>query len=158
MNLETMTRDDWILAGLALVLVIGLLAFPWFTASLGLVSFSSTATGAPDGWLGVLALIAVLLLMIDLGIERLSPQAQLPAVKGSRTMTRLVLAGLAALFLFIKFVIHIHFTGVVSFGWGFYFDVVLVAALVYFALQARNASPVATPPPPPPSTPTTPAV
>lgn len=155
MNLEKMTRDDWILGGLAALLVIGLLAFPWFTASLGLVSISSSGTGAPDGWLGVLALVAAVLLIVDLMLERFSPQTQVPAVSGSRTMTRLALAGLAALFMLIKFLIHIHFTGVVSFGWGFYVDVVIVVALVFYALQARNAGPAAAAPPPP-STPSAP--
>lgn len=154
MNLEKMTRDDWILGGLAVLLVIGLLAFPWFTASFGLVSVSSSGTGSPDGWLGVLALIAALLLVIDLLVERFSPGTELPSLSGSRTMTRLALAGLAALFIFIKFVIHIHFSGIVSFGWGFYVDVVVVAALVFFALQAHNASPAAAAPPP--TTPSTP--
>lgn len=154
MNLEKVSRDDWVLGGLALLLVIGLLAFPWFTASFGAFSVSSSATGSPDGWLGVLALIAAVLLIVDLAVERFSPQSQMPALSGSRTMTRLALAALAAFFLFIKFVIHIHFTGVVTFGWGFYVNAVVAGALVYFALRMRNAG--ATAAPPPPSTPTTP--
>jgi hypothetical protein len=148
-NLEKLTRDDLILGGLAVLLVIGLLAFPWFTASLGLISISSSATGAPDGWLGVLALVAALLLIVDLMLERFSPQTEVPAFSGSRTMTRLALAGLAALFMLIKFLIHIHFTGVVTFGWGFYVDLVIVAALVFHALAVRNAGPAAAAPPPP---------
>jgi hypothetical protein len=65
----------------------------------------------------------------------------------------------------LKFLFHIHFS---LFGWGFYVDVILTAALVYFAMQVRSATspgglhrparPVATPTPgaptagtPPPS-------
>jgi hypothetical protein len=54
----------------------------------------------------------------------------------------------------LKFLFHIHFS---LFGWGFYADVIVAAALVYFAAQARVAAPAgmstpsrpAAPPPPP---------
>ena len=158
MNVENIKRDDWLLAGIALLLIIDLLALPWFDISFGPVSMTSTATGAPDGWLGVLAVIAVIALIADLAIERLSPQTQLPAVGGSRAATRLALAALTALFVVLKFLFHIHFS---LFGWGFYVDVILTAALVYFAWQATSGAPVGFssrtrpaapggPPPPPP--------
>jgi hypothetical protein len=140
MNLNSVTRDDWIMAGLALLLVIDLLFLPWFSisASVGTVtlSASATATDSPDGWLGFLAVLAALAVIVDLAIERLSPQTQIPAIQASRTTTRLVLAGLAAAFVALKFLFHIHFS---YFGFGFYAAVVLAAGLVYFAVQARRA-------------------
>jgi hypothetical protein len=67
-------------------------------------------------------------------------------------MTRFVLALVAAFFMALKFLFHIHFS---LFGWGFYLGVVLVALLVYFTMQARQAPALAGPPPaagaPPPS-------
>jgi hypothetical protein len=142
MNLQNVGRDDWILAALALLLVIDLLFLPWFSisASVGPVtlSVSVTATDAPDGWLGVLAVLAALALIADLAIERLSSQTQIPAISGSRLLTRLVLAALAAGFVALKFLLHIHFS---YFGFGFYAAVVLAAALVYFSLQARRGTP-----------------
>src|ERR1700730_9685170 len=94
-NLDNVSRDDWIVGGLALLLVIDLLFFPWFDISVGAgpftVSATFTATGTPDGWLGVLGCLAALAVIADLAIERLSPQTQIPAIGGSRTTTRFAL-------------------------------------------------------------------
>jgi hypothetical protein len=136
-KLDNVRRDDWILAGLALLLVIDLLFLPWFSITVGFITFDSTATGSPDGWLGVLAVIALLALIADLAIEQLSPATQVPAVGGGRASTRLVLVGAAALFVALKFLFHIHFS---LFGFGFWAAVVLTAALVFFALQAHQAA------------------
>lgn len=157
MNLDNVSRDDRILGVLAIVLAIGLLFFPWFSASVAGFSYSWSATSTPDGWLGILAFIAVLAFFADLAIERFSPQTTVPSIGGSRTQTRFILAGIVALFVVLKFLFHIHFSGVVSFDWGFYLDVILTGGLVYFALQARTASPMmssrpsspSAPPPPP---------
>jgi hypothetical protein len=134
-----MSRDDWIVGGLALLLVIDLLFLPWFTvsANIGIVSVSasSTATGAPDGWLGVLAVIAAIALLVDLVVERLSPQTQMPMFGGSRSQTRLVLAGITAVFVLLKFLFHIHFS---YFGFGFWAAVVLTAGLVFSALRVSR--------------------
>ncbi|HLJ03230.1 MAG TPA: hypothetical protein VKT31_07305 [Solirubrobacteraceae bacterium] len=132
MKLENVKRDDWILGGVALLLVIDLLFLPWFDLGFG---FTSTATGAPDGFFGVIAVLAGLALIADLGVERLSPETKLPALSGSRSTTRLALAGVAALFVVLKFIWHVHFS---LFGVGFWGGVVLAGALVYLALHARG--------------------
>lgn len=140
MDLNKLTRDDWIVGGVALVTVIDLLFFPWFhfSAHIGLVSVSasSSATGSPDGWLGVLAMLAAIAVIVDLGLERLSPKTELPSIGGNRATTRFVLAIATAVLMALKFLFHIHFS---YFGWGFYLGVVLVAALVYLTMQARAA-------------------
>lgn len=149
MNIENVSRDDWILGGLALLLIIDLLFLPWFsvTVSVGTVSISATSTGTgdPDGWLGILAVLALIAVIADLAIERFSPQTTLPNVGGSRVMTRFVLVGAAAVFLFLKFLFQISHFG--DLGFGFWIALVLTAGLVYVALQARNAAtaPVSTP-------------
>ncbi|MGA9860169.1 MAG: hypothetical protein WBQ18_20045 [Solirubrobacteraceae bacterium] len=135
MNLDGVSRDDWILGGVALLLVIDLLFLPWFSVSFGPLSASLTATDAPDGGLGLLAVLAGVLLIADLAIERLSPKTSLPAINGSRTHTRFVLALVTALFVVLKFVFNIHFS---DFGFGFWLAVILTAALVYFARQASQ--------------------
>lgn len=133
MTLDNVKRDDWILGGVAVLLVIDLLFLPWFALSFGPISVTSTATGAPDGWLGVLAVLAALALIGDLAMERLSPQMTVPAIAGSRTTTRLGLAALAALFVALKFLFHVHFS---LFGFGFWVAVVLTSALVVLAKRA----------------------
>lgn len=132
MKLENVTRDDWVLGGVALLLVIDLLFLPWFDLGFG---FTSTATGAPDGLFGVIAVLAGLALIADLGVERLSPETHLPALRGSRSTTRLAMAGIAALFVALKFIWHVHFS---LFGFGFWGGVLLTGALIWLALQARG--------------------
>jgi hypothetical protein len=136
-NTANMTRDDQIIGGVALLLVIDLLFLPWFDISAGPFSISLTATDAPSGWAGILAVLAAVALIVDLAIERMSPQTHLPSVGGSRVQTRLVLAGVVALFVFLKFILNIHFS---DFGIGFWIGVILTAGLVYLAMQARKTS------------------
>lgn len=135
MNTANLTRDDKIIAGVALLLVIDLLFLPWFDISAGPFSVSLTATDAPSGWAGILAVLAAIALIVDLAIERMSPETKLPSVGGSRVQTRLVLAGIVALFVFLKFILNIHFS---DFGIGFWLGVILTAGLVYVAVQARR--------------------
>jgi hypothetical protein len=134
-NFSDVTRDDGILAGVALLLIITLLFFPWYSLSFGQFSVTATATDAPDGWLGILAVLSAIALIADLGIERLSPGTTLPNIGGSRTQTRFVLACVTAFFVVLKFLFHLHFSW---FGWGFWVAVILTAGLVWVALQARN--------------------
>jgi hypothetical protein len=145
-NLENVTRDDWIVGGLALLLAICLIILPWFDISVTVGAFSASATysatSTPDGWLGILAFIAALAIVADLGIERLSPQTTLPAIGGSRTQTRFVLALITAAFVVLKFLFHIHFS---LFGWGFYVNIILTAALVWVAYQARSGQAIGVP-------------
>jgi hypothetical protein len=144
MDLGKLSRDDWLLAGLAFLLVIDLLFVPWFDYNFGFGPFTRsvtlTATDTPDGWLGVLAVLATLAVIADLALERLGI-TELPAIGGSRPGTRLTLVSVAALFLALKFIIHAHFS---LFGFGFWAAVVLAAVLVVFARRvARGAAPAA---------------
>jgi hypothetical protein len=134
-KLEAVSRDDWILGGVALLLVIDLVFLPWFSITFGPISASLTATDSPDGWLGGLAVLACVALIADLAVERLSPRTQFPSINDSRTQTRFVLACAAAVFVGLKFLFHIHFD---LFGAGFWLAVVLTAALVYAARQAHD--------------------
>jgi hypothetical protein len=133
---DAIGREEWIFGGLGLLLVIDLLALPWFSITFGPFSVSLTASDAPDGWLAILAVIAAVAAVADLGIERLSPGTALPSVRGSRSETRLVLAGVAALFVALKFLFHIHFS---LFGFGFYAAVVLAVGFVLVARRLHAA-------------------
>jgi hypothetical protein len=136
-NTEAFSREDWIFGGVALLLVIDLLFLPWFSISVGPFSASTSGTGAPDGWLGVLAMLAALAVVVDLAVERLSPSTSLPAIGGSRGTTRFVLSAAAAVFLALKFLFNIHFS---YFGFGFYVAVLLAGGLVFLAMQGRVAA------------------
>jgi hypothetical protein len=138
MPLDKLSREDLMLGGAALVLVISLLFFPWFSISIGPFTATSSGTGEPDGWLGILGMLAALAVLVDLAIERFSPQTSLPALGGTRASTRFVLAAAAAVFVVLKFLFHInHFSDL---GWGFWLSAIAAGALVYFALKARGGS------------------
>jgi hypothetical protein len=139
MDLSKFSRDELILAGVALLLAIDLLFLPWFSISAGVgqfsVTVSSTGTGSPDGWLGVIGVLALLALIADLALDRLG-NTELPSIGGSRATTRMALAGLAAACVVLKFLFHIHFS---LFGFGFWVAVVLTIALIVVSLRARDA-------------------
>jgi hypothetical protein len=144
MDLSKFSRDDWIFVGVGLLLAIDLLFLPWFDYSKYPAPFTQSAslaaTGSPDGWLGVLGLLAALAVVADLAVDRLG-SSELPTIGGSRASTRLVLAYAVAAFLGLKFVIHAHFS---LFGFGFWAGAVLTIALVSLAVRARQAESSAT--------------
>ena len=83
-DLTKVRRDDWILAGVALVLAIDLLVFPWFDISVGPFSATLRRDRHARRLHRVLALLCTIALIADLAVERFSPQTHLPAVGGSR--------------------------------------------------------------------------
>jgi hypothetical protein len=139
MNFDNFSRDDWILAGLALLLAIDLLFLPWFSISFGPFTFTTTATGSLDGWTAILAVLACLLIIIDVAVERLSPGTTVPTLGAGREHTRFVLAAVAAGFVFLKFVLHIHFS---DFASGFYAGIVLAVLLVVAARRVSGGRPL----------------
>jgi hypothetical protein len=160
-DLSKFSRDDLIIGGLALLLLIDLLFLPWFDVSVGngLVSISvtSTATGDPDAIWGILAALVTTALILDLALDRLGV-TELPAIGGSRANTRFILAVVAIGLLAVKFILNLdHFSDL---GFGFWAAVVLGGGLIFVALQARTAETgvggstrssggTAAPPPPP---------
>lgn len=146
MNTDGVKREDWVVGGLAVLLVIDLVELPWHTVAGGMISgisfpsISDRATGPPDGLLGVLAVFATLAIVFDLLLEHLSPDTQIPSIKGSRTLTRVALAITAAGLLALKFILHL--TQIGDLGSGFWFGAVVTAALLYATLKAWEANPV----------------
>jgi hypothetical protein len=132
-SFEAVSRDEWIVAGLGVLLVLDLLFLPWqeYTVAAGAqsVSISNTATGPPGGWLGVLALLVFLSLLVDIALERLSPHTELPSIGRGRAHTRYLLAVVGVALLAFKLLLHLGSAG----GVGFWGAVVLSAALLWVA-------------------------
>ena len=148
MSLEKIRTNDWVVGALALLLLVDVAALPWFTFPGATVTFSGTtlaygvggslsATDQPDGWLGILAAIALVAVATDIALERLSPDTNVPAIRGSRAITRFVLVTAAALLLALKFLFHITSAG--NLGFGFWAALVLMPVLVFFAKEGRAA-------------------
>ena len=47
MSVQNVSRDKWIIGGLALLLAISLFAFPWYSVSVGPFSADAAATSTP---------------------------------------------------------------------------------------------------------------
>ena len=138
-NMEAFSRDDWILGGVTLLLIIDLLFLPWFSISVGPITVTATATSDPDGWLGILARAG--------GARADRRPGDRAAVARRPRCRRSAAAALRRgsswpawrpLLVALKFLFNIHFS---YFGFGFYLAVILTtAALVYFALQASKGA------------------
>ena len=139
MNFDDFQREDWILSALALLLAIDLLFLPWFSFSLGPFTLTTTATGSFDGWTAILAVLACLLIVIDIVVERVSPATTVPTLGDGRARTRFVLATVAGGLVLLKFVLHIHFSWFVS---GFYGGIVLAVLLVFAAWRIASGRPL----------------
>jgi hypothetical protein len=145
MSVDTARREDWIMGGLALLLVIDLLGLPWYTAGGGTISgislpsISNTATGSPSGFLGVLAVLAALGILLDLVFAHLSPGTEVPAIGGNRSLTRRALAIAAAGMLALKFLLHLGAIG--NLAVGFWLGAVLAGGLVFATSWARREEP-----------------
>jgi hypothetical protein len=151
LHLERLSREDWILGTLAVLVILDLLVLPWFsfgaTISVGSATVSIggslTAVDAPDAFLGVLALLSCAFLVADLGFERLSPQTRLPSIAADRETTRYILACIAAVLIGLKFLFHLGRFGELALG--FWLAVLLVAGLVAMTRRLRQAEPAAAP-------------
>jgi hypothetical protein len=132
-----MTREDAMVFLGGLLLFIGLLAFPWYSAFGG----TAAATSSPYALWGVFALLVVILIMLDLGLERFAPQVQIPTTQYGRDMTRVGICALLLIFLLIKFIAHVG-----SFGWGFFIDVILavIVSLGVWFIAAGKSTPLTT--------------
>jgi hypothetical protein len=124
--------------GLALLLLIVVLFLPWWTrspaASGGVVSENRPAVQAPYAWPAILAALALVLVLVDIGMQRMF--WEMPTIGGSRRSTRFVVAAIAAAFLVLKLLLHPS-----NLGWGFVLAIIVAAVLLYAALQvSRGAS------------------
>jgi hypothetical protein len=133
-NVEKLSREDAMVLGGGVLLFIGLLAFPWYSGT----GYSLVATDSPYSIWGVLALILTIVVVLDVALARFSPATAIPTTQFGRDWTRAAVVGVAALFLFIKFLEHIG-----NFGWGFFVDVILlvvVAVGAVFTAQGRSST------------------
>jgi hypothetical protein len=151
-DFSKLSREDWMVGGGAIVLIIDLLFFAWHSYSLGpLGSADFSGTGSPDSIWGVLALIVTILVLVDLSLARFSPQTVLPTTQLGRDLTRAAAAAAGLLFLLIKFVSN---TGSSAFGcWlGLVLGIVIVAG-AWLNAQGRTTPMAATrtPSDPPPN-------
>src|ERR1017187_6688106 len=136
-TLQQLTRGEKIAGAAGIVLLIGIIAFPWY--HVGIPGYNVNAMSGPGSFFGVLAFIVLIALLAEVAIRRFTT-VQLPdlPVSWSAAETYGAIAVLALLA--IKILFHIG-----NFGWGFYADLAAAIVLVYGAVamgrapQARQA-------------------
>jgi hypothetical protein len=135
-DLSKLSREDVMVAGGGLLLVIGLLAFPWFSVSFDGLTATAVATSSTGGVWAVLALIVLVMVIVDLLLARWSPATVIPTSQLGREKTRLAAVGAVVVLMIIKLLAH---TG--NYGWGFFVDIILlvvVAAGAWLDAQGRS--------------------
>lgn len=106
---DKFTKLDWWVMVTALLLVVDLAALPWVDVSVGPLSYTRPATGSPDGFFGIVALLAALAVVADVALARLAPSVKVAAIENfGRTKARLVTSAGALTLLVIKFLLHLH--------------------------------------------------
>ncbi|MDQ6776600.1 MAG: hypothetical protein M3071_10385 [Actinomycetota bacterium] len=134
MDLAKLSREDMVLAGLALFLIIDLVFLPWYSVDLfGGITVTLSATSAPYAIWGVLAVLAAIAFVVDLALDRFGG-VQLPVIGSSRATTRIALAGATLGFMVIKFVVETS-----ALGFGCYLG--MVAAIALVVLCVRETAP-----------------
>jgi hypothetical protein len=142
-TLQQLTRGEKIAGAAGIVLLIGIIAFPWYHVGIpgytvngqtyGGASYNGNAMSGPGSFFGVLAFIVLIALLAEVAIRRFTT-VQLPdlPVSWSAAETYGAIAVLALLA--IKILFHIG-----NFGWGFYADLAAAIVLVYGAVAMRRA-------------------
>jgi hypothetical protein len=143
-DFSKLSREDWMVGGGGVVLIVSLLFFDWYSVG-GVTSsgvtvggYSAAAVASPYAIWGVLALIVAIIMVADLALARFSPQTQIPTTKLGRDLTRAAAGGLLLLVLAIKFIAHVG-----NFGFGFVVDVIfaiVVAAGAWLIAQGKSSA------------------
>jgi hypothetical protein len=132
-DLAKLSREDLIVAGLGIFLVIDLLLLSWYSFNIEGFPITASATSSPYSTWGVLALLVDLAFLADLALDRFSG-AQLPTIGDNRATTRAVLAAGTLAFMVIKFAAYPH-----SLAIGCWLG--FAAAIAMFVLCLRVTAP-----------------
>ncbi|HEX2703207.1 MAG TPA: hypothetical protein VHM72_07225 [Solirubrobacteraceae bacterium] len=135
MDFSKLSREDWVVGGGGILLIIFLFALPWYSDP----GFSAAATSSPYAIWGILALLVLIAVVGDWALATFSPQTTLPTTPLGRDLTRAAAAGLVVLLLLIKLIAH---TG--DWGAGFYIDIILALVVLYgtWAASQGKSTPV----------------
>ena len=140
------TKLDWWVGGTALLLVIDLAALPWVDVSVGPLSYTRPGTGSPDGFLGILALLAALAVAADVVLARLAPSVKVTPVENfGRTKARLAASAGALALLLLKFMLHLHPSYLGAGCWAALVVGVALVATSYRSLLAAPSTEAANP-------------
>lgn len=128
MDFSKLSREDWMVGGGGILLIIFLFALPFYSVTVGPYTATAAATSSPAGIWGILALILTIVVVVDWALSVFSPETQIPTTQLGRPLTRAAIAGVVVVLLLLKLVIH---TSIL--GWGCYVDIIVAAIVTYGA-------------------------
>ena len=139
MDFSKLSREDWMVGGGGILLIIFLFALPFYSVSAGIYTATAAATSSPASIWGILALILAILVVVDWGLANFSPQTQIPTSQLGRELTRAAVAGLVVVLLLLKLILHTSWL-----GWGCYVDIVVALLVTYgaWAIAQGKSTPV----------------
>jgi len=132
MDLSKLTLGEKIIGGAGVLLVLDLLLFPWHTIDLGIVSVSRSGIESPNGFWGILAMLAALAMVAVVVATRFSSAKvpDLPIPLGQA----MFFAGIAvAALLLIKLISETSFL-----GFGAFLGILLGGAMAYGGFLYRG--------------------
>jgi hypothetical protein len=131
-DFSKLSREDWMVGGGSIVLIIDILFLAWHSVG----PFDLSGTDAPGGIWGVLALIVTIAVVVDLVLARFSPTTVVPTTQLGRDMTRAAAAGLVLLLVLIKL---IDSTSFLAYGtWVGIILAVVIAAGAWLNAQGKS--------------------
>lgn len=129
MDFSKLSREDWMVGGGTLLLIIFLFTLPFYSFSIGILgSIDRVATDSPASIWGILALIVAIVVLVDWALAVFSPDTQIPTTALGRELTRAAAGALVFVLLLIKLLVH---TGYL--GWGCFVDLIVAALVTYGA-------------------------
>jgi hypothetical protein len=138
-DFSKLSREDWMVGGGGLLLIIFLFALPFYSYSFGPITVTAAATSSPDSIWGILALILAIVLYVDWALAVFSPATTIPTTPLGREMTRTAIGGVIVLFLLIKLISHTSYL-----GWGCFVDLIVAVIVTYgcWAIAQGKSTPV----------------
>jgi hypothetical protein len=138
-DFSKLSREDWMVGGGGILLIIFLFALPFYSYSFGPYTATAAATSAPASIWGILALILAIVLVVDWALAIFSPETQIPTSPAGREMTRVYIAGVVVILLLVKLILHTSYL-----GWGCFVDIIVAAIVTYgaWAIAQGKSTPV----------------
>jgi hypothetical protein len=127
-DFSKLSREDWMVGGGGILLIIFLFALPFYSYSFGPYTATAAATSAPASIWGIIALILAIAVVADWALASFSPQTQIPTSALGREMTRTAVGGTIVVLLLLKLVLHTSYL-----GWGCFVDIIVALVVVYGA-------------------------
>jgi hypothetical protein len=135
MDLKNLSLGERIMSLAGILLLIDLLFLPWHRIDLGIISVSRSGLQSPNGFLGLLAALVAVAIVVRVVISEFTT-IELPQLPVSWERADLMAAAAVAALLLLKLVLETSFLSV-----GAWLAIPLAAALLYGGYQRTRETP-----------------